>query len=175
MDTQTNQQIKKAIIDQHVAKKEPAGTAELFGVQGWLYKVGSFAMEGFRRMANDEDPAVSALAPAKLVQISFCGAGGEPIFEDLDVTMLAGMPDDQIYPVYKKCLAINGFGTEGVERLLKNCVTILGIDGVYASLASMGFPCPGCTPSTAPKSSESSGSPKSTGRPEAPPSPGPPN
>jgi hypothetical protein len=112
------------------------------------------------------------MSPAKLVQISFCDIDGNRVFEDLDVTFIGGQYEDQIYPLYKRCLQINGYGIEAAETILKNLLKILGIAGLYDLLASINAPCPNCAKSTKPGSLENSTSAKGTGPSEEPPNPG---
>lgn len=160
----TAQEIKKAIIEAKTAKPKPIEPATILGVTGWLYRASSFAMEGWRELCNHESPDKRRLGPAKLIQISFCDGAGSPVFEELDLTIIAGIEDGEIYPVYKRILAINGFGNEGIESILKNLVAISGVDGVHAALATIGAPCPSCSKGTAPTSFESNTSSSSTGR-----------
>lgn len=172
---QSADQIKKAIIEKKVQQPKAVETAELLDVQGFLFRVSSFEMEGWREMANHKDPQKRRLEPAKLIQISFRTQDGTPVFEELDVTLIAGLPDAEIYPLYKRCQVINGFGGEGAEAILKNFVTILGADGVYAALTAMGFRCPNCTKDGAPTSSANNGSPSSSGPAAGAPVPGSPS
>jgi len=168
----TAEEIKKAFIEKRTQKSQAIEPAEILGAKGFLFKSSSMDMEGWREIAGSKEETVRKLGPAKLVQISFRSEDGTRVFDDLDLALIGGTDEDQIRPVYDRCMAINGFGKEGTEGVLKNCVTILGGDGVYASLANMGYPCPSCTKGTAPTSSASIGSPSSTGPVELPPSPG---
>lgn len=173
--SQSAEQIKKAIIEKKILQGKAVEEAEILGVKGYLFKISSFDMEGFRQLANDPDPQKSRLGPAKLVQISFRDESGAMVFEELDVTLIAGIDEDQIGPVYRRCLQINGYGIEGGELLLKNLLKTLGADGLYGLLASMGAPCPVCSKSTAPASSANNGSSSGTGRPVEPPTTGEPS
>lgn len=169
MEKMTAEQIKKAIIEKKVQRPKPIESAEILGIRGFLFRSSSFNMEAWRELASDKDPQKSHLAPAKLIQISFCDEAGTPVFEDLDMTLIAGIDDAEIRPVYNRCMAINGFGREGAEVLLKNLLTILGADGVYALLESMDAPCPNCIKATAATSSKNNGLPSSSGPQERPP------
>jgi hypothetical protein len=152
-----------------VQPAEPVEAAKVFGIKGWLFKPTSFQMEGWRSMVNavredgTADDDVRKLAPAKLIQISFRDKQGNPVFEELDLPMIGGMPDDQINPLRLTILRINGMNLEGFEDILKNLIAIHTVDGVYALLASIGAPCPNCTKDTAPTSSRNNGSASDTG------------
>jgi len=172
MKDMTAQEIKKAIVEKAVQKRKPVEEAEIFGIKGHLFKSSVAEMEDWRRLSNDEDPMKARMGPAKLVQISFRDIGGNRVFEDLDVTLIGGMTEDQIYPLYKRCLQINGYGIEAAEAILKNLRKTLGIAGLYDLLASINAPCPNCANGTKPMSSKSSTSASDTGPPEAPPKPG---
>jgi len=159
----TAAEIKKAIIEKSVVKARPVEKAELLGVEAWLFRVSSYDMEGWREISNDKDPLKRKLGPAKLVQISFRDETGAPVFQELELPILAGLDDGQINPLFKRILAINGYGNEGVGEILKNLVAIAGIDGVWGALSGMGFPCPSCTSDSAPTSSASGTSPSIIG------------
>ena len=165
------EEIKKAIIEKHTKPKKPTQTAEIFGIEGWLFKPTSAQMEGWRSMVNaitqdgKPDDNIRKLAPAKLIQISFRDKEGKPVFEELDLPMIGGMPDDQVNPLRLTILRINGMNTEGFEDVLKNLIAIIGIDGVYAMLVKIGAPCPNCRKDIPSTNSESNISVSNTGPP----------
>ena len=164
--------IKKAIFEKKTRPIKPVQKAEIFGIEGWLFKPTSYQMEGWRSMVNAVTPEgkpdenIRKLTAAKLIQISFRDKEGNPVFEELDLPIIGGMPDDQINPLRLVILRINGMNTEGFEDVLKNLMAILGIAGVYAMLAKLGAACPNCTQPTPPTSCENNGSPSSTGPPD---------
>lgn len=143
---------------------KPIEPAEILGVKGWLFRPSSYEMEGWRELYKDNDPAKRRLSPAKLIQISFRDEDGTAVFEELDLPIIAGIEDSQINPIVRRILAINGYGDEGAEIILKNLIAILGVDGVYDSLASIGAACPNCLKNTANTSCESNISANDTGR-----------
>ncbi len=157
-------EIKKAILAKKTEKPKPIEKATILGVTGWLYRASSFAMECWRELANHENAEKRPLGPAKLIQISFRDEDNTPVFEELDLPIIAGIEDGEIYPLYKRLLAINGFGNEGVEAILKNLIAISGADGVYDSLRTIGAPCPNCTKDSPPTNSRSKESSSNTGR-----------
>jgi len=159
------EEIKKAIIEKHTKPAKPVERAEIFGVEGWLFRSSSVQMEGWRQVSNDKDPEVQRLGPAKLIQISFRDESGKLVFEELDLPMIGGMDDSDVNLIFKRCLSINGYGGEGCEALLKNLIAIYGIDGVYASLVNINAPCPNCSKDTKSTSLESNISPSNTGLP----------
>jgi len=165
-------EIKTAILKEHTKPAKPVEKRAIFGFEGWLFKPTSYQMEGWRQMANAVNPDGSAdeekqkLAAAKLVQISFRDSENNPVFDELDLPVIAGMPDDQIHPLRLAILRINGMNTEGFEAVLKNLIAIIGIDGVYALLANINAPCPNCRKDTPNTSSGSSTSASNTGPPE---------
>lgn len=167
------EEIKKAIQTKKAQKLEPAEEAEILGVKGFLYRTSSYEMEGWRAYSNalnkegEPDEDKRRLSPSKLIQISFRDEDGLKVFEELDLPFIGGIEDSEINRVFKRCLAINGYGGEGIEAILKNLVAIVGVDGVYASLVSIGCPCPNCSTDTRPTNLESSGPAKSTGPQEA--------
>jgi hypothetical protein len=169
----TAAEIKKRILQEKVRPAEPVEAAKIFGHEGWLFKPTSFQMEGWRSMVNavkedgTPDDDVRKLAPAKLIQISFRDKQGNPVFDELDLAVIGGMPDDQINPLRSTILRINGMNLEGFEDVLKNLLAILGVAGVYALLASIGAPCPSCTKDTPLASCRSNGSASATGPQEA--------
>jgi len=144
------EQIKKAILEKKTRPTEPVEPATLLGVEGWLFRASSYQMEGWRQVANAIKPDGSPdddrrkLSPSKLIQISFRDKENNLVFEDLDLPVIGGMLDTEISPIFKRCLAINGYGGEGIEAILKNLIAITGTDGVYASLVNIGAPCPNC-------------------------------
>jgi len=164
--------IKKAIQDKKSQKKKPTEETEILGVKGFLYKSSSYEMEGWRSYSNaldgegKPDEHKRKLSPAKLIQISFRDEDGIKVFEELDLPFIGGIDDDEINKVFKRCLAINGYGGEGIEAILKNLVAIVGKDGVYASLVNIGCHCPNCSKGTQPTNSESNGSVSNTGQPD---------
>lgn len=163
------EQIKKAIFDKKTRPVEPADTAEIYGIEGWLFRTTSYQMEDWRAWSNASKPDGSPdeekrrLGPAKLIQLSFRDKEGNQVFEELDVAIIGGMPDAEINSIFKRCLAINGYGGEGIEAILKNLLAIVGVDGVYASLANINAPCPNCGKDTPNTSSGSNGSASNTG------------
>ena len=159
------EEIKKAIIEKHTQPAKPVESAELFGVEGWLFRSSSYQMEGWRHVSNDKDPEVQRLGPAKLIQISFRDEGGKLVFEELDLPMIGGMADADVNLIFKRCLSINGYGGEGCEALLKNLIAIYGTDGVYASLVNINAPCPNCEKDIPSTNSESNIFVSSIGRP----------
>ena len=164
------EEIKKAIQNKKAEKKRPVEESELLGVKGWLYRSSSIAMEGWRSYSNATKPDGSPdeekrkLSPAKIVQISFRDEDGNRVFEETDLAFIGTIDDSEINRVFKRCLAINGYGGEGIEAILKNLVAIVGVDGVYASLVNIGCLCPNCSKDTRPTNSENNGSASSTGR-----------
>jgi hypothetical protein len=162
-------EIKKLILEKKNRPVKPVEEAEILGVKGWLKRSSSYQMEGWRTVANatkrdnapDEDRR--RLAPAKLIQISFCDEDGKLVFEELDLALIGGIEDAEINRVFKRCLSINGYGGEGIEAILKNLIAIVGTDGVYASLANIGAVCPNCKNVTASTSCENSISASDTG------------
>ncbi len=120
-------------------------------------------MEGWRELSSDKDPAKRRLGSAKLIQISFKAEDGTAVFEELDLPIIAGIEDAQINPITRRVIAINGYGNEGAEEILKNLIAILGVDGVYDSLASINAPCPNCSKDMKNTSSKSSISASDTG------------
>jgi hypothetical protein len=165
------EEIKKAIIEKHTQPTKPVESAEMFGVEGWLFRSSSYQMEGWRQVSNDKDPETQRLGPAKLIQISFRDESGKLVFEELDLPMIGGMDDSDVNLIFKRCLSINGYGGEGCEALLKNLIAIYGTDGVYASLVNINAPCPNCEKDIPSTNLESNTSPSSIGlretRPEA--------
>ncbi len=165
MEKMTAEQIKKAIIENKTSQRQkPIEPAELLGVKGFLFRSSSYQMEGWRELSSDKDPARRRLGPAKLVQISFRAEDGTEVFEELDLPVIAGIDDEQINPIVRRVLAVNGYGNEGAEEILKNLIAICGVDGVYDSLASINAPCPNCTKDTQPTSCKSSTPASDTGR-----------
>jgi len=153
----TAQQIKEAIIKAKTDNpKKPQEECEILGVKGWLFKVSSYEMEGYREYANNKDGDYRKLSAAKLVQIAFRSKDGTVCFSEKDVPILAGLDNEVIDPVCKAILRINGFSQSGMEEILKNLIVILGVDGLYELLASIGAPCPNCGKDTSFTSSESS-------------------
>jgi len=163
------EQIKKAIFEKKTKPPEAVEKAEIYGIEGWLFRPTSAQMEGWRVMVSavkddgSPDDEIRQLAPAKLVQISFRDSEGKPVFEELDCPIIGGMPDDQINPIRMTILRINGMSAEGFKDIVKNLLTTLGTVGLYDLLASMDAPCPNCSKSTASTSCESSGSQSVTG------------
>ena len=154
----TAQQIKEAIIKAKMDRpKEPVEQVEILGIKGWLFKGSSYEINGWRKYENSKDDDIQRCSMARLVQISFRDKQGNVVFGEKDVTIIAGIDDDVIYPVYRSALRINGMSVEGLESILKNLLVILGVDGLYGLLASMGAPCPNCLKDTKSTSSESSG------------------
>lgn len=164
------EEIKKAIQDKKAQKKEPAEECKILGTKGFLYKSSSYEMEGWRSYANavkpdgQPDEHKRKLSPAKLIQISFRDEEGARVFEEQDLSFIGGIDDDEINRIFKRCLTINGYGGEGIEAILKNLIAIVGVDGVYASLVSIGCPCPNCSKDTQNTNSGSNGSASNTGR-----------
>lgn len=167
------EEIKKAIQEKKAQKKKFIEEAEILEVKGFLYRASSYEMEGWRAYSNavtDEgkpDENKRRLSPSKLIQISFRDEDGLKVFEELELPFIGGIEDTEINKVFKRCLAINGYGGEGIEAILKNLVAIVGVDGVYASLVNIGCPCPNCSKDIQPTSSESNGSASNTGPQEA--------
>jgi hypothetical protein len=163
------EEIKKAIQSKKAQVKKPTEQAEILGVKAFLYKSSSYEMEGWRSFSNalnpdgEPDENKRRLSPSKLIQISFRDEEGNKVFEELDLPFIGGIEDYEINRVFKRCLAINGYGGEGIEAILKNLVAIVGVDGVYASLVNIGCPCPNCSKDTPPTNSGNSGSASSTG------------
>lgn len=161
--------IKKAIQNKRAEKKKPTEEIEIVGVKGFLYKSSSYEMEGWRSYSNattddgKSDENKRRLSPAKLIQISFRDEDGTKVFEELDLPFIGGIEDAEINRVFKRCLAINGYGGEGIEAILKNLLAIVGEDGLFASLVNIGCRCPNCSKSTQPTNSESNGSASNTG------------
>lgn len=153
----TAQQIKEAIIKAKTENpRKPQEECEIMGVKGWLFKVSSYEMEGYRDYAGNKEGNFRKLSAAKLVQISFRSKDGTTCFSEKDVPILAGLDDEVINPIYRTCLRINGFSVEGMEEIVKNLLIILGVDGLYELLANIGAPCPNCSKDTRSTSSESS-------------------
>ncbi len=149
----TAQQIKEAIIKAKTENpKKPQEECEILGVKGWLFKVSSYEMEGYRDYANNKEGNFRKLSAAKLVQISFRSKDGTACFSEKDVPILAGLDDEVINPVYRAVLRINGFSPEGLKGILKNLLITLGINGLYELLASINAPCPNCGKGTNPTS-----------------------
>lgn len=167
------QEIKKAIQAKKAEKKQAAEDAELLGIKISLYKSSSIAMEGWRSFSSatkedgKPDEEKRRLSPSKLIQISCRDDEGNLVFDESDLPFIGGIEDIEINRIFKRCLAINGYGGEGIEAILKNLVAIVGVDGVYASLVSIGCHCPNCSKDTRPTNSGSNGSASSTGPPEA--------
>lgn len=167
------EEIKKAILEKKSKPVKPKEQAELLGVKGFLFQSSSYQMESWRNYSNalnkegEPDEDKRRLSPAKLIQISFRDEDGNRVFEDLDTPIIGGIADSEVNRVFKRCLAINGYGGEGIEAILKNLVAIVGVDGVYASLVSIGCPCPNCSKDTMSTSSGNNGSASNTGRQEA--------
>lgn len=152
----TAQEIKAAIIKAKTENpKKPQEECEILGVKGWLFKVSSYEMEGYREYANNKEGNFRKLSAAKLVQIAFRSKDGTVCFSEKDVPILAGLDNKVIDPVYKAVLRINGFSQTGLEEILKNLLIILGVDGLYELLASINAPCPNCSKDTNSTSSES--------------------
>lgn len=152
----TAQQIKEAIIKAKTDNpKKPQEESEILGVKGWLFKVSSYEMEGYRDYANNNEGNFRKLSAAKLVQVSFRSKDGTACFSEKDIPILAGLDDKVINPVFRACLRINGFSPEGLEEILKNLLIALGVDGLYELLASINAPCPKCSKDTHSTSSES--------------------
>lgn len=160
--------IKKHILEKKAQKQTPVEQAEIYGIQGWLYRATSYQMESWREISNSKDDNMRKLGPAKLIQISFRDDDGNNVFEEIDLPIIGGILDSEINRVFKRALAINGYGGEGIESILKNLLLILGADGLYDSLVSIGYQCPNCSKDTQNTNSESSGSASNTGLSEKP-------
>ena len=163
----TAQQIKEAIIKAKIENpRKPQEECVILGVKGWLFKVSSFEMEGYREYANNKEGDFRKLSAAKMVQISFRSKDGTACFGEKDVPIIAGLDEEVINPVYRAAMRINGFSLEGLEGILKNLLITLGIDGLYELLANINAPCPNCRKDTPNTSSGSSTSASNTGPPE---------
>ena len=153
----TAPQIKEAIIKAKTENpRKPQEECEILGVKGWLFRVSSYEMEGYREYANNKEGNFRKLSAAKLVQISFRSKNGTACFSEKDVPILAGLDEEVINPVYRAAMRVNGFSVEGLEDILKNLLIVLGVDGLYELLASINAPCPNCSKDTHTTSSESS-------------------
>lgn len=153
----TAEQIKAAIIKAKIDNpRKPQEECEILDVKGWLFKVSSYEMEGYREYANNKKGNYRKLSAAKLVQISFRSKDGNVCFDEKDVPILAGLDEEVINPIYRAVLRINGFSQEGLEEIVKNLLIALGVDGLYELLASIGAPCPNCSKDIPSTSSESS-------------------
>lgn len=151
----TAQEIKAAIIKAKTDNaKKPQEPCEILGVKGWLFKVSSYEMEGYREYANNREGDFRKLSSAKLVQISFRSKDGTVCFSEKDVPILAGLDDEVINPIYRAVLRINGYTSEGLEEIVKNLLIMLGVDGLYELLESTGAQCPKCSKDTPSTSSE---------------------
>lgn len=169
------EKIKQSIIEAKLQKDKPVKEAEIMGVKGYLFEVSSALMEDWRMYANavkfDKDKQENVpdyekqrLSNAKLVQISFRDEDGNFVFEDSDVAILGGIKTRYIDPVYRSALQINGFTEDGIETILKNLIAIIGADGLYDTLESLGFPSPKCSKNIQSGSSEPSGPANTTGQ-----------
>ena len=167
------QDIKKAIQEKKAEKRQFVEEAKILDIDILLYKSSSYAMEGWRSYSNATDSEGKPdehkrkLSPAKLIQITCRDEDGNLIFEESDLTFIGGIDDIEINRIFKRCLAINGYGGEGIEAILKNLVAIVGVDGVYASLVNIECPCPNCSKGTQLTNSGSNGSASNTGRQDA--------
>jgi hypothetical protein len=163
------EEIKKAIQAKKAEKQKAVEKAELEGIEVFLYQSSSYEMEGWRSYSNalnkegEPDENKRRLSPSKLIQITCRDDDGNLVFDESDVPFIGGLSDTEVNRVFKRCLAINGYGGEGIEAILKNLVAIVGVDGVFASLGNIGCPCPNCSKDTQPTSSESNGSASNTG------------
>lgn len=172
------EEIKKAIIAKKLEKKKTVGEAVILGVGGFLYRASSALFEDYRAYRNavkddgTPDYEKRRLANGKLVQISFRDEEGNFVFEDSDVPVIAGIDEIEIFPLCRKIWTVNGLSDESIEALLKNLIGILGVDGLYALLASINAPCPNCSKGSSTTSSESNGAAKSTGPQGKPPTTG---
>jgi hypothetical protein len=167
------EEIKKAIQAKKAETPKAVEKAELVGTEVFLYLSSSYEMEGWRNYSNavtkdgEPDEDKRRLSPSKLIQISCRDDEGKVIFEESDIPLIGGVPDAEVNRIFKRCLAINGYGGEGIEAILKNLVAIVGVDGVYASLVNINAPCPNCSKGTQPTNSGSNGSASNTGRQDA--------
>ena len=159
-------EIKRLILEKKAMRQEPVEEIEILSIKGWLFKSTSYQMESWREACNDKDANIRKLGPAKLVQISFRDKDGNPVFEELDIAVIGGIEDADINRVFKRALAINGYGGEGIEAILKNLVAIVGVDGVYASLVNINAPCPNCSKDIQPTNLESNTSASNIGHQE---------
>lgn len=143
--------IKEAIMAQKAGREEH----EIAGCKVWIYGLSAYQMEQWRQMRQSEK-ADAFLSSAKLVQLAMRDEQGERIFEDNELTQLAGRPNQLLEPVVEKALKLSGYGADAQEAILKNLHKTLGDDGLFALLASIGARCPNCSKDIPPTSSQSS-------------------
>ena len=172
------EEIKKAIIAKKIEKAKPVLEAVILGAKGWLFRVSSALMEDYRAYRNavkddgTADQDKRRLANGKLVQISFRDEEGNYVFEDGDVPVIAGIDELEIFTICRKIWNINGLSDESIEALLKNLIGSLGVDGLYALLASINAPCPNCSKGSNTSNSGSNGPASDTGPQDKPPKTG---
>ena len=118
-------EIKEALLAETV-RREPMTVA---GKQAYLHGLSSFEMEHFRALANSDDPAERAKAPAKLVQMSLRAADGTPVFTAKEIAIVAARPDSLIVELAAKILRLNGYGFEAAEAIAKNLPATPGDSG----------------------------------------------
>jgi hypothetical protein len=170
VDKLTAREIKEAVLRAKQQKPEPVEVWEFAGVTGYLFKAKAKQMARYRRLMGDDDPDRADLGPALLIAICFRDHAGTPVWDiKNDLTTIAGLDDDIVEPCFRRCLYINGYGVEATEDIVKNLLRIVGVDGLYALLASMGAPCPSCMSALTSESSESNTSPSNIGPTDTPP------
>lgn len=123
------QELKQQIEARKAVKQSKE--VEFCGVKLQVKQLTGYAMAEWREYANSDDPKVSRLSRAKLLQLClYDPESGQRLYEDNEVTQLIGHAGIEIDRVFNECLRVNGYGTEGREDILKNLVMTLGEDGL---------------------------------------------
>jgi len=161
MSNVTGKTIKEAFltIEPRKEKHPMPGTS----MEVWVYELTSYELETWREICRAEDDNMRRLNAAKLLQLSLRDAEGNRIFDEEEIAIIGGKPAHLIEPLTKIILRLSGYGAEADQAILKNLRKILGAAGLSDLLGSSTAASGNSTADIPPTSSESSGSPSSSG------------
>jgi len=120
-------EIKTKILN--LRNEIPKEEAEIAGVTVWIHGLSSYGLESWRLVKNNNDPAIAKLAAAKLIQLTMRDADGVRVFEDNELTIIAGLPAVELEPLCRTAMKLSGYGIEAQAEILKNLLTTPGDDG----------------------------------------------
>ena len=133
-NTTTAKQIKDAFLKEQVRKEEHAIPET--DIKVWVHELTSYQLERWREMCRSEDDNARRANAAALLQMALHDAEGGLVFQENEITILAGGPSRMIEPLVKVVLRLSGYGTEGDAAILKNLRKILGVAGLSDLLGS---------------------------------------
>lgn len=142
-NTTTARQIKDAFMKQPVRKeKHPVPDTDK---EVWVHELSSYQLESWREMCRSDSEEDRRKNAALLLQMALHDEEGNPVWQENEISILAGRPSRMIEPLVRAVLRLSGYGAEGDMAILKNLRRILGAAGLSDLLGSKDAPSGSCT------------------------------